>query len=270
MDSFFGNMRYESELNESYVRFAYDAFKEEGKDFENPKPDVRIRIILPQLRRKTRLVFSGTPKERVEEFSAIGNETENPPTEDRPDGDVSAGVQQTLLDTFRNNLSIRVGLRLHNKKPLLVFGPRYRMLFPLDSWQLRFIEEVNWTNQDGWDSTTTFDGERKLMERLFFRASNTWSWTEDKDGFIYAVSFGIAQLIDENHALGYEWINTFHTRPINELTDVALRVRYRQQLWHRKWIFFEIAPQYHFPRSNKFRGLAGILFRLEMLVGNYR
>lgn len=266
MDSFFGDTRYESELNESYVRFQYDVFKEEGKDLVTPRPDVRIRIILPQLKRRTRLVFSGTPKERSD-FSVIGAEPDNAADEE---SDVSAGVQQTLLDTLKNNLSIRVGVRLHDKKPLIVFGPRYRMLFPLDSWQLRFIEEITWTNQTGWESTTTFDAERKVLENLFFRASNTWNWNEDMRGFIYDISFGLAQPIDERRALGYELINSFHTRPIHELTDVALRVRYRQQLWRRKWLFLELAPQYHFPRSNSFHGLAGILFRLEMLIGKYR
>ncbi len=269
MDSFFGDRRYESELNESYVRVAYDVFKEESVDFVRPKPDVRIRIILPQLRRKTRLVFSGSPSKERTDFSAIGNETDSPTTEGQ-EGDVVAGVQEMLLDTIKNNLSIRVGVRLHNKKPMLVFGPRYRVLLPLDSWQLRFIEEMLWSNQEGWDSLTTFDAERKLLEKLFFRASNTLSWTQHVDGFIYAVSFGVAQQIGESRALGYEWINSFHTQPINELTDVVLRVRYRQQLWSRKWVFFEVAPQYHFPRDNGFRGLAGILFRLEMLFGNYR
>ncbi len=269
MDSFFGDERYESELNESYVRFQYNLFKEKGAHLVHPRPDVRIRIILPQLRRNTRLVFSGTPKERTD-FSAIGTEPDNALPEGEKEADVTAGVQQTLLDTVKRNLSIRVGLRLHNRKPLVVFGPRYRLLFPYTFWQYRFIEEVNWTNQTGWDSTTTFDAERQLPHNLLFRASNTWSWNEDMEGLLYAVSFGVGQPIDESRALGYEWVNSFLTQPINELTEVALRVRYRQQLWRRRWIYFELSPQYRFPRSNSFRGIAGIAFKLEMILGNYR
>jgi hypothetical protein len=268
MDSFFGDRRYESELNASYVRFRYDVFKEEGSDVSIPRPDLRIRIVLPQLQRKTGIYFSGSRKE-IMNFSAIGF-VSGDPEEREEDHRINAGIQQTLLDTLKDNLSIRVGVRLHDTKPLLVFGPRYRMLFPLDFWQLRFIEELNWTNQEGWESATTFDAERRLAQRLFFRASNIWTWTEGTDGLLYDVSFGIRQPVNDIRALGYEWVNLFHTRPVHELYETAIRVRYRQQLWRRQWVFFEIAPQYRFPRSNSFHGLAGILFRLEMIFGKYR
>jgi hypothetical protein len=267
MDSFFGDTRYESELNKSYIRFRYDMFKEEGEDVVTPRPDVRIRIILPQLRRKTRLVLSGTSKERSD-FSALEADPEK--TASGGGRERSAGVEQTLFDDLSSNLSIRAALRIHDRKPSLTYGPRYRLLLPLDYWQLRFIEDVTWTSHTGWDSTATFDAERKLLTNLFFRASNTWNWVEGIDGVIYAVSFGIGQQLNDSRALGYEWVNVFHTRPIHELTEVALRVRYRQMLLRREWVYVEVAPQYRFPRSHSFKGLPGILFRIEMLFGNYR
>ena len=69
VDSFFGNRRYESELNESYGRISYFVFLERNAPMLK-QSDVQLRWVLPQLREKTHLVLSGTPKE-TQAFSAI-------------------------------------------------------------------------------------------------------------------------------------------------------------------------------------------------------
>jgi hypothetical protein len=69
-------------------------------------------------------------------------------------------------------------------------------------------------------------------------------------------------------AVEYEWVNIFQTQPVNELTEVDLRIRYRQQIW-RRWLFFEVAPQYRFPRDRSFEATPGILFRLEAMFGHF-
>ncbi len=163
----------------------------------------------------------------------------------------------------------RAGLKLHDQKPVMMLAPRYRLLLPLDIWTFRFVSEVNWTSNVGWASNATFDVERPLPHDLFFRASNSWIWTEHVKGYLYGIIFSVGQPLGPRRGLSYDWVNVFQTRPINELTEVSLRVNYRQQLW-RKWIYFDVSPQYRFPRTNSFNGLPGILFRIEMLLGNYR
>jgi hypothetical protein len=62
------------------------------------------------------------------------------------------------------------------------------------------------------------------------------------------------------------WSNSYQTRPIHELTQVALSVAYRHSFW-REWLFYEIAPQVRFPRDRNFDVTPGILFRIEMFFG---
>jgi hypothetical protein len=266
LDSFFGDRRYVSELNRSYIRVRYNVFLED----ESPpllRPELQVRIVLPQLREKTLLEFSGTPRE-TGDLSAIQAPSVSDKFETTEDKNVTTTVSQLIRETDRVNFIVRAGLQWHHGGPVVILGPRFRMLFPLDHWNLRFIEEVILRNDTGWQSKTTFDLERPLPHDLFFRATNDWIRTDHVDGFLYTIIFNLDQPLSPQRVLGYEWVNIFRTRPVNELREIDLRVRYRQRIW-RNWLFFEVAPQYRFPRDRGFEATPGILIRLEAMFGHY-
>jgi len=266
LDSFFGNQRYLAESNQSYIRVRYNVFLEH----ESPmliRPDLQIRIVLPQLKEKTHLEFAGTPKEttslNVTQAPAATDQFTNP-----GDKNVTAGVSQFIHDTNRVSFVVRAGLQWHQGGPVVILGPRLRVQFPLDHWTFRFIEEDILRNDSGWSAKHTFDLERPLSKTLFFRATNDWIQTDHVDGFIYDYAFNIAHPLSPKKALEYEWVNIFQTQPVNALTEVDLRIRYRQQIW-RRWLFFEVTPQYRFPRDRGFEPTPGILFRLEAMFGHF-
>jgi hypothetical protein len=231
------------------------------------RPEVQVRVVLPQLREKTHLEISGTPKETdylsATQAPSVTDQFENP-----GDKNITTTVSQFIQKTDRVNFVVRAGLQWHQGGPVVILGPRFRMLFPLDHWTLRFIEEVILRNDTGWWSKTTFDLERPLPHDFFFRATNDWIRTDHVAGFLYTVIFNLDQPLSPQRVLGYEWVNIFQTRPVNELTEIDLRVRYRQRIW-RDWLFFEVAPQYRFPRDRGFEATPGILFRLEAMFGHY-
>lgn len=266
LDSFFGNQRYLAETNKSYVRFRYNVFLEHESAMLL-RPDVQLRVVLPQLKERTHLEFAGTPKE-----TTSLNVTQAPAATDQfvdpGDRNITAGVSQFIRDTNRINFVVRAGLQWHQGGPVVILGPRFRVQFPLDHWTLRFIEEVIVRNDTGWTAKHTFDLERPLSQSLFFRATNDWIQADHMGGFIYDYVFNIAHPLSPKKALEYEWVSIFQTQPVNELTEVDLRIRYRQQIW-RRWLYFEVAPQYRFPRDRSFEPTPGILFRLEAMFGHY-
>lgn len=70
MDSFFGDWRFDDvDQNASYIRLGYTVYMEKEAPLYR-KPDIQIRIVLPQLRKKTKLVLTGTPREN-RDFSAV-------------------------------------------------------------------------------------------------------------------------------------------------------------------------------------------------------
>jgi hypothetical protein len=231
------------------------------------RADLQVRVVLPQLKERTHLEISGTPKEttslNVTQAPAATDQFENP-----GDQNVTTAVSQQIKKTNRVNFIMRAGLQWHKGGPVVILGPRFRILFPLDHWNLRFIEEIILRNDNGWTAKHTFDLERPLPYSLFFRATNDWIQADHMGGFIYDFVFNLAHPLSAKKALEFEWVNIFQTQPVNELTEIDLRIRYRQRIW-RDWLYLEVTPQYRFPRDRSFEATPGILFRLEAMFGHY-
>ncbi len=264
LDSFFGDERYVAEDNRSYVRVLYDAFQEERSQLLL-RPAVDLRLVLPQLEKKAHIVFSAEPTESPKDTGTPVTVSGEPAatTEER---NFTAALEYFIRSVSRESFIIRAGGQISDGQPVLFVSPRYRSLTPLDPWDFRFTQEATYRTDTAWQTNTRFDLERELPGDLFFRASIDGAWYENRVGYFPNLVFSLRQAIDVSHAVDYEWVNNYQTRPITELTEVALRLRYRHSFW-RRWLFVEVAPQIRFPREMDFEGTPGILFRLEMFFG---
>lgn len=270
LDSFFGNERYEIEENMTLVKLRYDAFREEDSRWDT-NPEIDLRLVLPQMKKKTRLIISGSPSDdfenRLVQPGATGGTDQR--HEERK---VTTALQYFFQSTDRMNISMRVGAQLKQGSPVLFAGPRYRYFCPGcpgEAWDSRFTQELFWWTDKGWQARTRIDLERSLPHELFFRTSLSGEWTENIYGYFYNLSFVLSQPLTRLSALQYEWSNSFETRPVHELEAVVLAVRYRRSFL-RDWLFFEVAPQTRFPRERDFDFTPGILFRLEAVFGRYQ
>ena len=266
LDSFFLDDRSVHEENRTYILLRYDMFKEEASDYKG-LPSVNLRLNLPQLQHKTQFVFSA---ERTEPTPAPGTTTPVSSATERPgstpDRNLTAAVHYLFRSTVEESASVKVGSLLSSGSPVLFASPRYRATKSLKPWDFRFTEEMTWRTDSGLESDTAFDIERPLPHELFFRASTSGVWRENTRGYFYTIGASVRQPFGPEHAVNYEWVSSYRTEPSNELTEVAFRIRYRHSFL-RQWIFFEVAPQYRFPRDRNFDGFAGILFRVEAFFG---
>jgi hypothetical protein len=264
MDSFFADTSYVKEQNHSYVKFRYDIFQEERAKI-SLRPAVDLRLVLPQLERKTHLVFSAEPATPANTVNAPVQTAEERfgQTEERT---LTTAVQYIFRTTPQENFFVRTGFQFSKLSPVILLEPRYRVLFPYTKWNIRFTQDVLWKSNTSWQTDTRFDFERLLPYSLFFRTSIDGIWAAQVKGYVYSLSFSLLQPLAATHAIDYEWINTFQTRPVGELTEIDFRVRYRHSFL-REWLFYEVAPQLRFPRIQNFNILPGILFRLEIFFG---
>ncbi len=264
LDSFFTDESFIKEENHSYVRVRYDVFQEEGAR-ASMKPSFDLRLALPQLERKSHLIFSAEPAEPPVGSSAparTAGETFGT-TEERK---VTAAVHYIFRSAAKESFIVRSGMQFNKFTPVLFGAPRYRALFPLDSWNMRFTQEAIWRTDTGWQTDTRFEFEHLYPHDLFFRTALDGIWTANVDGYLFSLGFSLRQTLDPTHALDYELINIYRTKPVGELTEVDFRIRYRHSFW-RNWLFFEISPQVRFPQNRNFRDVPGILFRIEMFIG---
>lgn len=273
VDSFFANERSLAEENHSYVTLRYNLFLEESSGISND-PRIDARVVLPKLEEKFHLIFSVEPDEPLGGGTAVKEDTTNSSQVimNKPQTPVSnkrrftTALQYFLESTENQNISIRSGLTFSGIEPVLFVAPRYRLLIPLDSWNLRFTQEVMYRTDTRWEETTRFDFERSLGS-LFFRSTVEGSWFQDRPGYYYNLGFVLFQPLDTRNALNYEWISSFETEPTRKMTDSVVCVRYRHNLLSHDWIFLSVAPQCRFPSDRDHQFTPGILFSVEAVFG---
>lgn len=272
LDSFFTNERYLAEENNSYISLRYNVLLEDSLGVSN-EPRIDARLILPKLQEKAHVVFSVEPEKRLyNSISAIEDvntsqvtvkEPQTTPVSDKRR--FTTALQYFLKSTKDQSFSVRTGLRFSDMEPVIFGAPRYRLLIPLNSWALRFTQEILYRSDTKWNATTKCDLERPLGP-LFFRSTIEGGWFEDKPGYFYNINFILFQPLGTQNALTYEWINSFQTEPTGQLKDIVLSVRYRHNIW-RNWLYFDVAPQCRFPSDRDHQATPGILFSMEAVFG---
>jgi hypothetical protein len=264
LDSFFADANYVKEENQSYVRFRYDFFKEEYAPAVF-KPAFDLRLALPELERRTHIAFSAAPSETL---TGPGTPVLTPAERfgEVEQANFTTALQYFFKTTPKENFIVMSGVQFSKFKPVPLVEPRYRLLFPFPIWKIRFTQEVLWRTDTAWQMDSRLEFERQLPKDLFFRTTIDGVWASRVLGYTYSLAFLLREPFDQTHAVDYEWINTWQTRPVDELTEIDFRIRYRHSFW-REWLFFEVSPQVRFPQSNNFDIIPGILFRLEMFFG---
>ncbi len=147
-------------------------------------------------------------------------------------------------------------------------GPRHRIIWGFDPWDLRMENRARWFTDDGWDYRLRFDLERPLPRRLFFRFRPELSWYESKSGVYYSAQASLFQQLSKNRVLEYQANAYFETDPSHQLRESNVRLRYRQRIW-REWLTLEIAPQVAWYEKDDYDTTPGILVRLEGWFGRW-
>jgi hypothetical protein len=267
LDSFFITDRVEQEVNRTHLLLRTDSLWRENQRFKQ-KVDGRLRVVLPALRDRLQLVVTGDEDTRFDE-TTDGAAPAAP--EEETDGtadDDSQGVTELALQYFakltrRRNLRFDAGGRLDGVTPVLFTGARYRYLFfEAEPWASRFIQNLRWYTDDGWESRSRLELDRDFGDNTLGRFQVTGDWYQDRDGFFYGFGPVVFQSLSERRVLRYEALSSWVTEPEDRLEEVQLRVRYRQRIW-RDWVYIELAPEVTFPRGEDFDATPGFLLRFD-------
>lgn len=261
IDSFFGEERSEIEEEDSSLRLKFSGLKETGEAVDY-KVKARLHLVLPNLERKLHLFAS-----------SILEEDENDVEYLDPDGaeyDRRRSLYLSMryfIETAENmNLSLRAGLKIRSLTPAVFAGPRYSYITKWGSWNFRFIEDLTYFTDNGWESNCTFDFEKSFTETVFYRIKYTGKWQDKEPGYVYWVDNDLYHTISDNKAVNYRVRALFDRHPGNQLTYVLTAIRYRKG-FYRKWLFYEISPQVVFRKEKDFHPSPGITLSLEFLLG---
>ena len=266
LDSFFDDRRFQIEANETRIKTGFSTLieKGEGLDFD-VKANVRLR--LPRFKNKLHLLVLAEPDDENTTARGLEQRSRNqiPNSDERS---FAAALQYFFKETPLRNLSLLAGLKVRSGIPVGFLGSRYRQTIEVVSWTTRFTQSLRWFTDDGWEARTLLDFEKPLLDKLFFRTTAEGIWRQEKDGYFYNLKLLLFQPLSEIRSLSYEWNHLFRTQPNNRLEEINLGIRYRERIW-RKWLFYEVGPQFSFPQEKDYDFVLRALFKLDVILGHY-
>jgi hypothetical protein len=263
IDRFFGDDRNYQESNQSVFQMDLARMTGYGGDRKFVLSG-RARLHLPSTEKHLHLLLETDPEKNVTAAPTqgqplIGNQIVTP-------GSYAAAVRYEKQKEEETpwHFSADAGIKFQGIHLNPFARTRGSYSIPLDQWRLKAYESVYWFNTIGAGETTQLDLEHILSESSLFRASSNATWLNDKQNFDLSQSFSIYHTVSERTAMLYQASAIGVSNPQYQVTDYVVLMLYRYRL-HRKWIFFELSPQLHFPKTNNFQSSFALSMRLEML-----
>ncbi len=255
-DNFFDDGRYSEEENQTRAKAKLSFGYSKNDDLE---VNLRInwKMHLPRLSKKANLIISAGEDD---DFDVDGNALTDPNSSERDE--LNVAIQYFIKAGEKFNVSTTFGA----STSYLYGGLRFRHFHDFGPWQGRFVDRLRYYTDDGWENRASYDIERRFSERWLFRTTASVNWFEEEDGLKHSLKFRFYQLLDQEHALAYEFENYFETEPDNIMTDQIFRIKYRQR-FYRDWLVLEIAPQVSFPEDHNRDPNPALVIQLEADFG---
>lgn len=264
LDRFFGDERDYQERNQSVVQLAIDKMSGYGGD-RKPVFSVRANLNLPSTEKRFHLMLESDPDQNI---ASEPSQSQNVPIANQVNAPKSYGLalryEKMKEELIVSHLSADAGVKFQGLRIDPFVRARGSYSIPMDQWRFKAAQSVYWFNTTGLGETTQVDLEHFLSKPVLFRATSNLTWFKDKQSFDARQDLSFYHTLNERNALLYQASTIGVSNPQWQVSDYVLLAQYRYRL-HRKWIFFEVSPQLHFPKERNYQSSPAINFRLEML-----
>ncbi len=269
MDRFFGNDRNYQEANKSVVQLDLARATGYGGD-RKLVLSARANLNLPSTEKKLHLLIESNPDQNTtgepvpNQNTAINNQVSGPQSYG-----LALRYEKVKEELKAMHISADAGLKFQGIHLDPFMRARSSYSVPLDTWRMKAAQSVYWFNTIGAGETTQIDFEHVLSEPVLFRATSNATWLNDKQNFDLRQDLSFYYTLNERTALLYQLSAIGVSNPQVQLAEYVASVFYRYRL-HREWVFFELSPQFIFPKVNNFNGSFALTMRLEMLFDETR
>ena len=256
MDRFFGGERNFQEANKSVVQLSVSRSDGQLGNSRNVFAG-RAKLDLPTTAKRLHLLIESDPDKNLTgtgmQGQQNGNVTNAPVSASgtKAPESYSAALRyekQALEEELIKHWSADAGIKFAGlySRPFARLRGSYSI--SLEQWLVKPTETIFWFNTTGAGETTQLDIERSYGEDKLFRTSTSATWLVRTLNFDLRQDLSLFHTLDDHNALLYQGSAIGVSRPVSQVTDYVLLVQYRHQ-FKRKWLYFEISPQLHFPSS---------------------
>jgi hypothetical protein len=263
VDRFFGDDRNYQETNDSV--FQLDTSRVMGYGGERRfVVSARANVHLPIAEQKLHLLIETNPDKNTiidPKQTQAQAQTNNEPATPQS---IGAALRFIKQEAERWHLSADAGIKFQGLSTTPFVRSRASFAVLLDQWRMKPSETAFWFNTIGAGETTQLDFERTVSESVLFRASSVATWLNNTQNFDLRQDFIVFHTLDERAALLYQASVIGVSQPVTHVTDYVLLMQYRYRL-HKKWMYFDVSPQLHFPVDRGYRLSPQLNLRLEMM-----
>ena len=260
VDRFFGDDRNFQESNDSVLQIDIDRLYGYGS-VDRVVLSGRAKVRLPNTEKKLHLMIESDPDKNANTDTNRSTVAQN--TSRTAPTSYAAGVRYEKVEEERWHYSSDVGLQFQGLHTTPFVRGRVSYAQPVDDWRLKASETLFWFYTIGPGETSQFEMEHDLDETRLFRSTSTATWMHETQNMDLRQDFSLFHTMGDRTALLYQASASATTQP-RQVVDTVLLLVYRYRL-HRKWMFFEVSPQLHFPKDRGYHGSPALLLRLEML-----
>ena len=267
IDRFFGDERHYQESNTSVIQM--DITRVSGYSGDDKFVlSARAKLDLPSTEKRLHLLLETNPDQNI---NGAPPQDQNLPAANQTTTPQSYGAALRYEKSIDEiwHFSTDTGLKFQGIHIDPFVRARGSFSAPFDEWRFKATETAFWFHTIGAGETTQIDLEHSISEPILFRASSYATWLNDTQNFDLRQDLSFYQSLNERTALLYQASAIGVSNPQLQVTDYVLLIDYRYRL-HKKWVYFELSPQLHFPREKDFQSSPAIIMRLEMLFDESR
>lgn len=207
------------------------------------KSQISVRLALPQLQRRLQIILdNGVAADEAKELRVY----EKTAKESAPD----AGVRYLVKDEAHLRLHLDGGIHF-SSTPQLFGRVRTRYTLPLDLWQLRLQERVEWLSRDGFEQTSEIIWDRKLANKADFRIRSAVDWEDRNRGVTPEQSFTYYRILNAR-ASCKAGVRAFWPETPYGGNDVYMLETGYRRLLYGDWLFLEVNPGLEFTHSRDY------------------
>lgn len=269
-DNFFSNAEDSRQLNRSWMRLRVETSKFESDDIKG-RINAKLKLVLPNTEQRVRLLVS-TEEEDTRDPDAQTSSDQAIANADN-DGNLSLALRflQSVRDT--NSLQFDVGARIRDGKAQ-AFGRinAFKEVSPWPDSRINLTNNLWYFSSSGYENNLRLAYEKPLdqWQDALFLSSTQLSVKEGRKGAVIGQSLGLYKNWNERTFTALELLGSVRTADSVSAPEhfraAQIRLRLRQNIF-RPWFYYEIWPRVRWPAENGYRGVFGVLARVEVVVG---
>ncbi len=265
VDKFFGDKRGLESASYDYLRLINQLVIREGESPEF-RPRVKAKVILPQMKNTTSLLFSNDRSSDNKDFAS--QQLEQNDINSDENNQLSAAINFQTKSSHKSKIDYRLGL--DSSLDLFAFARHSKPLVDKKNLDIENSNYLFWEEENGFGIATELELNQVLSEKNLFRWKYSILRAEKSQGNEWSNRFTLVDHPKDNTWITYDLSFRGKTELNYYVEQYRLAVRYRNRT-AVKWLYYEVEPEIRFIRNERYlerEMVPGIALRLEIQFEN--